>query len=141
MHEGGMQIFEGDGLLTTPETTAHKQGKAIIPVRNGRAKKGISKNPIAPAKGSSGETPSLIASVNAAASGSHQRNTVRSWKEPAYVVISDLMGRKKRVRMTDCCNESRQYRHLKNRLGGRCRIGSAHSKCASARVLHEELPQ
>jgi integrase len=43
MHEGEMQIFEGDGLLTTPEITAHKQGTAIISVKNGCAKYRLSK--------------------------------------------------------------------------------------------------
>ena len=43
MHERGMQIFEGDGLLTTPKSTPYKQGNAVISMKNGAAKEGSSK--------------------------------------------------------------------------------------------------
>ena len=76
MHEGGIQTFEGDGLLTTPETTAHKQGTAIIPLEERMRRKRLFKNPIAPANGSSGEPSPLIPSVNAAASATQPRNPV-----------------------------------------------------------------
>ena len=71
MHEGGMQIFKGDGSLTTAENRPHKQEKAIIDVKNGCGERRLFKNPIAVAKSRAGETPFLIVSINAAASGSH----------------------------------------------------------------------
>jgi len=62
-------------LLTTAENRPHKQVKAIIPVKNGRAKKAFGK-PDCTSHGSSGEPSPLIALVNVAVSGSHQRNPV-----------------------------------------------------------------
>jgi hypothetical protein len=55
MHERGMQIFEGDGLLTTPKNTSYKQGNAIISMKNACGERRLFKNPIAVAGARAGK--------------------------------------------------------------------------------------